>query len=94
MFQDLTLKALDVALGMTPSKVWTGKYIATGGFIIVRQDGEIVCYHIYNQNKFQDYLLNNTKFEQAGTGRYDFGKLYREKNKIFIKLNLQIRFIK
>ena len=67
----------DVALGMTPSKVWTGKYIATGGFIIVRQDGEIVCYHIYNQNKFQDYLLNNTKFEQAGTGRYDFGKLYR-----------------
>lgn len=84
----------DVALGMTPSKVWSGEYIATGGFIIVRQDGEIVCYHIYNQKKFQDYLINNTKFEQASTDRYDFGKLYREKNKIFIKLNLQIRFIK
>ena len=83
----------DVALGMTPSKVWSGKYIATGGLIIVKQDGEIVCYHVYNQNEFQDYLVNKTKFEQASTDRYKFAKLYREKNKIFIKLNLQIRFI-
>jgi len=32
----------DEALGMTPSKTWTGNYDATGGYIIVKQNGEIV----------------------------------------------------
>ena len=82
----------DVALGMTPSKIWTGKYYATGGIIIVKGDGDIVCYHIYNRNEFQDYLLNNTKLEQASTSRYGFGDLYREGKETLIKLNLQIRF--
>lgn len=82
----------DAAMGLTPSQVWTGKYDATGGIIIVKKDGDIVCYHIYNRNEFQDYLLNNTRFEQASTERYGFGELYEEKSKLYIKLNLQIRF--
>lgn len=82
----------DSALGMTPATKWTGKYDATGGIIIVKEDGEIVCYHIYNRNEFQDYLLNNTKFEQASTTRYGFGEVYENNQKMFIKLNLQIRF--
>jgi type II restriction enzyme len=82
----------DSALGMTPAKVWVGKYDATGGIIIVKKDGEVVCYHIYNRNEFQDYLLNNTKFDQASTSRYNFGRIYMENNKYFIKLNLQVRF--
>ena len=82
----------DSALGMTPSSIWIGKYDATGGIIIVKEDGDLVCYHIYNRNEFQDYLLNNTKFEQASTSRYEFGSLYKENGKIYLKLNLQIRF--
>jgi len=82
----------DSALGMTPSAIWTGKYDATGGIIIVKEDGELVCYHIFNRNEFQNYLINNTKLEQAGSDRYDFGYLYEENGKIYIKLNLQIRF--
>ena len=82
----------DSALGMTPSKMWTGQYDATGGIIIVKENGELVCYHIYNRNEFQNYLLNNTRLEQASTSRYNFGELYVEDEKIFIKLNLQIRF--
>jgi type II restriction enzyme len=80
------------ALGMTPSSIWTGKYGATEGIIIVKEDGDLVCYHIYNRNEFQDYLLNNTRFEQASTSRYNFGSLYEENGKIYLKLNLQIRF--
>lgn len=83
----------DAALGMTPSQIWKGLYDATGGIIIVKEDGDIVCYHIYNHNDFQNYLLNNTKLEQADMGRYKFGILYTEGEKILIKLNLQIRFI-
>ncbi len=95
------------ALGMTPEAVWTGKYDATGGIIIVKENGDLVCYHIYNKNEFQDYLVNNTKFEQASTSEddnnpgfsktikskpYKFGWVYDDNGDIFIKLNLQIRF--
>ena len=55
------------ALGMTPEAVWTGLYNATGGMIIVKENGDIVCYHIYNRNEFQDYLINNTRIEQPAT---------------------------
>lgn len=86
---------LDAALGMTPGKEWTGRYDANGGYLVVRKDGEIVCYHFYNRNDVEDYLYNNTRFERASRSRYGFGYVYREKDGcIYIKLNLQIRFKK
>ena len=84
----------DIALGMMPSKVWTGELDATGGYLVVKDDGEILCYHIYNRNEFEDYLLTNTKFETASSTRHDFGKIYTENNQQYFKLNLQIRFLK
>ena len=84
----------DIALGMMPSKVWTGVLDATGGYLVVKEDGEVLCYHIYNRNEFEDYLLNNTKLETASSNRHGFGKVYIENNKQFLKLNLQIRFLK
>ena len=83
----------DIALGMTPATPWTGNFQATGGYIIVREDGEILCYHIYNHNEFQEYLFKNTRFDTPSASRYDFGYIYQEDNKNYIKLNLQIRFI-
>lgn len=85
---------LDAALGMTPATEWTGKYDANGGYLVVRKDGEIVCYHFYNRNDVEDYLYNNTRFERASRTRYQYGYLYSENNKVFVKLNLQIRFKK
>lgn len=82
----------DIALGMMPSKVWTGEYDATGGYLIVKADGEILCYHIYNKNEFENYLLANTKLETASSSRHGFGEIYEENGQLFIKLNLQIRF--
>ena len=78
---------------MTPAKSWDGRFQATGGYIVVREDGEILCYHIYNHNEFQDYLFKNTRIETPSTSRYDFGYIYQEDGKNHIKLNLQIRFI-
>lgn len=83
----------DIALGMTPATAWTGKYQATGGYIIVREDGEILCYHLYNHNEFQEYLFKNTRFDTPSTSRYEFGSIYKENIKNYIKLNLQVRFI-
>lgn len=82
----------DVALGMTPSKVWTGIYDATGGYLIVKENGDVLCYHIYNRNQFEDYLYANTKLETASSTRHGFGEIYEENGQFFFKLNLQIRF--
>lgn len=83
----------DIALGMMPSKVWTGEYDATGGYLIVKLDGEILCYHIYNKNEFENYLLSNTKLDTASSSRHGFGMVYEEDGQLYFKLNLQIRFL-
>lgn len=84
----------DVALGMMPATVWTGQYDATGGYLVVKEDGDILCYHIYNINNFENYLLNHTKLDTASSTRHEFGQIYEEAGEVFMKLNLQIRFVK
>jgi len=95
-FYEYKIKHLltDIALGLMPATVWTGKYDATGGYLVVKEDGEILAYHIYNRNEFEDYLFNNTRLETASTTRHEFGSIYEEKGNQYIKLNLQIRFKK
>ena len=86
---------IDAALGMTPATEWKGHYDANGGYLVVKKDGEIVCYHFYNRNDVEDYLYNNTRFERGSRTRHEFGSLYRaDDGKVYIKLNLQIRFKK
>ena len=82
----------DIALGMTPSKPWSGNYDATGGYIIVKNNGEIVCFHAYNREAFQIYLLDSTKLDTPDSKRH-FKGIYREGSELCIDLNLQIRFI-
>lgn len=84
----------NVALGMVPDTTWDGLLRAHGGYIIVREDGEIVAYHAYNVDAFKSYLYKNTKFDTPSTSRYGFGQIYKEGDDLFIKLVLQIRFIK
>ncbi|MGE9516662.1 MAG: HpaII family restriction endonuclease [Solitalea-like symbiont of Acarus siro] len=82
----------DIALGMMPSKIWVGEHDATGGYLIVKSNGEILCYHIYDGNEFENYLFYNTKLDTASTSRHSFGQLYEENRELYFKLNLQIRF--
>ena len=79
-------------LGMKPVKKWDGLDEANGGYIIVKANGEILAYHIYNRNFFEQYLLDNTILERASTSRHDYMRLYEENGEMFIKFNLQVRF--
>lgn len=84
---------VNVALGMTPAKEWDGKYEANGGYLVVKKDGDIVCYHFYDRNQLEDYLVKNTNFDNPSRSRYHYGSIYREKDgKAYVKLCLQIRF--
>lgn len=96
----------DCAQGMTPETPWLGIYDATGGQIIVKENGDIVCYHIYELNRFREFLFNSTKFESASTSedadnpghprpnakkKFFYGWVYEEEGKYYIKINLQVR---
>ena len=86
---------LDSALGMTAAKEWNGRYDANGGYLVIKKNSDIICYHFYNRNDVEDYLFNNTRFERGSRDRHGFGSLYRkEDGSVYLKLNLQIRFTK
>ena len=77
---------------MKPATIWDGIDEATGGYIIVTKQGDVLAYHIYNRNYFEEYLLKITKYETASTSRHRFGEVYSEDGEDFIKLNLQNSF--
>ena len=83
-----------IALGMVPASLWNGEMRAHGGYIIVREDGELVCYHVYNADQFREYLYQNVKFDSPSSTRHGYGIVYKEGNEFFFNLNIQIRFIK
>ena len=80
------------ALGMTPQKEWEGGEDANGGYITVKKDGSVLCYHIYNRTDFYEYLYNYTYFEKADTKRHDFMQIFESNGDFYVCLNLQIRF--
>lgn len=81
-----------VALGLTPTTQWNGLDEANGGYIIVKESGSVVAYHLYNRDSFETYLLNNTKLDKGSSSKHHFGKIYIEDGKQYINLNLQVRF--
>lgn len=83
---------VSAALGMKPAERWDGHYDANGGYLIVLKSGEIISYHIYDKDDFEDYLFHNTKLETPSTSRYSTGTVFNEENDYYIDLGLQIRF--
>ena len=76
------------ALGMTSKKPWNGSFDVSGGYVVVKENGDVLCYHIYNWNDFQEYLFNNTFIDTPSTSKHKFGKLEGDK----LNLNFQVRF--
>lgn len=81
---------LTVALGMTANTNWNCKYAANGGYIVVKENGEIICYHFYDREQLENYLFYNTAFDTPSTFRH---LMYKIDDDGTLKLNIQIRFI-
>lgn len=82
----------NIALGMQPSKPWKGTHDTHGGYIIVKDNGELACYHVYNGDRFKKFLFNNTKLDTPSRSRHKFGQIYVKNGRLHLLLNLQIRF--
>jgi hypothetical protein len=83
-----------VAMGLRPTGYWDGDVTKFKGLIVVKIDGDVVFYYLYNLTDFQEFLFDSVKFEVASTTRHKFGEIYSQSGEHFMKLNLQIRFIK
>lgn len=80
------------ALGMMPGKAWNGKYDANGGYLVVKESGDVLCYHFYDRNRFEDFLYNNAYLERSGTKKHEYARIIKEEDgTLSFKLNLQIR---
>ena len=88
-----------VALGMEPKTPWNGDEQANGGYIVVKRNGDIVCYNIIERDSFKAYLFKHckldtpsgTKFLNQGE-EYPDGTIYKNDGRYLINLNRQVRF--
>ena len=77
-----------VALGMEPNTKWNGLEDANGGYIVVKDDGEV----LYDRNKLREYLYRNTKFDSPSSKRTGAGLVSEEAENQIFSLTIQIRF--
>ena len=83
---------IDNLLGFFAGSKWNGAYEANGT-IVMKKSGDCVAFHIIDLETLKTYLYNNIKLETPSSTRHRFGKLILEKdNKLYFKLNLQLRF--
>lgn len=78
--------------GMTAARKWDGKEQVSGGYIVVMEDGDVLCYHSMDRESFRDYLYRNTHFEYVSTTKYKWSYIYRDGNDYYLPLNVSIRF--
>ena len=79
-------------LGFFAGTKWDGKYTANGS-IVVKKDLQLLGFHVIQIENLKSYLFENIRFDTPSSTRHRFGSLYLEKNnKLYFKLNLQLRF--
>lgn len=78
--------------GMTAGKAWDGREQVNGGYIVVMDDGDIVCYHSNDRESFRDYLYRNTYFEYVSTEKYNWSRIIKIDGEYYLPLNASVRF--
>jgi len=79
-------------MGLTAANEWSGYPEDFGGILLVKKDGDVLFYYLYNMKKFEQYLFNNLRFDTPDATRHAFCEVYSEGDDNFIKLNFQIRY--
>lgn len=78
--------------GMTAAKSWDGKEQVNGGYIVVMDDGDVICYHSNDRESFRDYLYRNTCFEYVSADKFSWSRIYIDNGEFYLPLNVSVRF--
>lgn len=70
VFKDFLFAAFS---GMTAGRQWDGLEQVNGGYIVVKPDGEVLCYYANDREAFRDYLFKTTHLEYVSCGKYKWG---------------------
>ena len=79
--------------GIFPNQLWDGNLSANGALMVL-QDGDVLFYHTNHEKTLKEFFYQNCFFDTPSSKRHRFGSLYKENNKLFFKLNLQLRLSK
>ncbi len=82
---------VSIILGFFAGTRWDGEY-ESNGTIVVKNNGDLVGFHIIELNNMEDYLYENIKLDTPSTSRHKYGSIIQDNNNLFFKLNLQLRF--
>lgn len=65
------------------------------GYIVIKQNWDLIGYYIYNEDEFAEYMFENMKLDTPSTSRYGIWVPVEETQWEFrILLNLQLRFLR
>lgn len=79
--------------GLRFSKPWSGRSDVSGGYIVVKRDGDVVAFHSCIADEFKDFLIDKLKFEGPSCSRHKYMDIYKKDDgKYYLKLALQFRF--
>lgn len=83
--------------GMTASLRWNGQETVNGGYIVAKDNGEVLVYHTRSGEAFKSFLFKTTKIDRPEASEnkgYPYAHVYEKDGEFFIDLNFQVRFIK
>lgn len=82
----------DMFTGMRMARSWNGRSNVNGGYIVMKNDGDVLAYHSCIADEFKDFLVNNLGFETPSNSRHNAMQIYKQDDKYYINFNLQVRF--
>ena len=79
--------------GMTAGTVWDGKNTVKGGYITVKDSGEIVANYAMEAEEFKIFLYTHCylDFPSTDRGHGDYGAVVYEDGEYYFKFNFQVR---
>ncbi|MDO4443828.1 MAG: HpaII family restriction endonuclease [Slackia sp.] len=78
--------------GMSMTKPWNGVEQVNGGYIVVKPDGDVLCYHANDREEFREYLFRATAFEYVSAKKYGWSIIEKCDGEYLLPVNFSIRF--
>lgn len=78
--------------GMRLGTKWNGRQEVNGGYIVVKNNGDVVAFHSTIADEFKDFLVAKMIMESPSHSRHKDMVIYKDGNRYLLKLALQLRF--
>ena len=78
--------------GMRLGSKWNGRQEVNGGYIVVKNNGDVVAFHSTIADEFKDFLVAKMLMESPSHSRHKDMYIFKENGKYYLKLALQLRF--